>query len=597
VEEDGRVRFRLWAPTAGAVALQLEGESGPRHLEMQKLPAGWYELVTPLARAGSLYRFRIDGDLAVPDPASRYQPDDVDGPSEVVDPRGFDWPDAGWVGRPWEEAVIYELHVGSFTLEGSFRGIVAKLDHLRDLGVTAIELMPVADFAGSRSWGYDGVLPFAPDSRYGRPEDLKALVAEAHARGLMVFLDVVYNHFGPRGNYLHAYAEPFFTDRHHTPWGKAINFDGEDSGPVRSFFIHNAIYWLLEYNLDGLRFDAVHAIKDDSGTPFLQALATEARAALPADRLVHLVLENDDNSARLLERTPDGRPAHYTAQWNDDLHHALHVALTGESGGYYEDYAERPAARVARCLTQGFDYQGEPSAHREGRRRGEPSGHLPPTAFVNFLQNHDQVGNRAFGERLAHLVTPEALRLAMGVLLLTPPPPMLFMGEEWAASQTFPFFCDFDGELGEAVREGRRREFAAFPQFADPEVRDRIPDPLAFETFRSARLDWQAPATPLHGEWLEETRRLLKLRREIVVPLLKGAWHGAEGRAVGAAGLSAIWRFAAGELRLLANLSGEAMTGVDLAAIGPEAIWQVGIATAGELGPWAGVVGYRRSNS
>ncbi len=307
---------------------------------------------------GSRYRFRIDGDLLVPDPASRFQPESVDGPSEVIDPRAFEWADQGWRGRAWEEAILYELHVGAFTERGDFAGVAQRLDHLVALGVTAVELMPVAECPGEFNWGYDGVYPFAPERCYGRPEDLKALVEAAHARGLMLLLDVVYNHFGPQGNHLPRYAEPFFTKRHRTPWGAAIDFEGEQSRTVRDFFIHNALYWLEEYHFDGLRLDAVHAIHDSSKPDILTELAEAVHERL-GHREVHLVLENDRNEARRLERDAQGRAPLYSAQWNDDIHHTLHVLLTGERKGYYADYAERPIRQLGRCLATGFAYQGE----------------------------------------------------------------------------------------------------------------------------------------------------------------------------------------------------------------------------------------------
>ncbi len=472
------VRFRLWAPKAERVALRLHGTG---ELPMTRDDGGWHHLTTAAARAGSLYQYLIGGQ-AVPDPASRYQPEDVHGPSEVVDPGTYDWRDATWPGRRWEEIVLYELHAGSFSESGDFAGIARHLDHLVDLGVTAIELMPVADFPGGRNWGYDGVLPFAPDSRYGRPEELKRLIDQSHARGLAVFLDVVYNHFGPDGNYLHLYAPDFFTERHKTPWGAAINFDGDTARPVRDFFIENALYWLEEFHFDGLRFDAVHAILDDSRRHILTELAETVRARLGAGRPIHLVLENDKNQARLLG------PRLFTAQWDDDIHHALRVLTTGEIEGYYADYAERPAERLGRALAEGFAYQGDLSAYR-GEARGEPSAGLPPTAFVSFIQNHDQVGNNAFGTRLARLAAPEIIRIAAAIYLLSPQIPMLFMGEEWGAEQPFAFFCDFGPELAEAVRQGRRREFAKFPAFRDAAARARIPDPCAATTFASAVLD------------------------------------------------------------------------------------------------------------
>jgi maltooligosyltrehalose trehalohydrolase len=516
---DGRVQFRLWAPGASRVELALHTPEATRHLPMEASEDGWFELTTDAARAGSRYRYRIDGKLEVPDPASRLNSADVHQPSVVVDPAAFEWADASWRGRPWHEAIIYELHVGTFTPEGTFAAIEQKLDHLVQLGITFIELMPLADFPGARGWGYDGVLPYAPESAYGTPEELKHLIAAAHARKLGMMLDVVYNHFGPEGNYLHAYAPQFFTDRHETPWGAAINFDGPGSRAVRDFFIHNALYWLVEYHFDGLRFDAVHAIHDDSDTHILTELARAVRDGPGRERAIHLVLENNANQARFLGE-PGARDT-FDAQWNDDIHHCLHVIATGEADGYYVDYAQSPHALLCRGLADGFAYQGETSPH-EGHARGEPSAHLPPSAFVNFLQNHDQIGNRAFGERLAHLVVDEAALLAVtAVALLSPAPPLLFMGEEWAAPEPFVYFCDFEPELAAKVRAGRRREFARFEKFQDPDLADRIPDPTSVTAFRSAKLDWSKLTGPRHARWLNHYRRLLAIRRRDIVPRIR----------------------------------------------------------------------------
>jgi maltooligosyltrehalose trehalohydrolase len=515
----GGAEFRLWAPAARNVALRLHGQDTSPSAAMSRGEGGWYSQSVAEVQSGALYSFVIDGELAVPDPASRFQPQDVHGPSELIDPAAYVWRDAEWRGRPWHETVLYELHVGTFSPEGTYDGVANRLDHLADLGVTAVELMPLAESPGARNWGYDGVLPFAPEHHYGRPEALKRLVDADHARGLMVFLDVVYNHFGPEGNYLHRYAPQFFTGRHKTPWGAAINFDGADSRPVRDFFIHNALYWLEEYHIDGLRLDAVHAIHDNSAHDILVELAESVRAAFPAGRHIHLVLENDDNAVRYLERTNE-RPRHYVAQWNDDIHHVLHVALTRETGGYYEDYADATMRRLGRALAEGFVYQGEASPHRGGRMRGTPSAHLPPTAFVSFLQNHDQVGNRALGERIARLAPEAAVRAAMSVVLLSPSPPLLFMGEEWSAPHPFPFFCDYGADLAKAVRDGRSREFAKFAEFADPAARARIPDPLALQTYESAILDWAKLAESPHAKWLAFYRALLAIRRREIIPLL-----------------------------------------------------------------------------
>jgi maltooligosyltrehalose trehalohydrolase len=560
--DDGSVRFRLWAPAARQVELSLTDAGGTRHLPLAREEEGWFELRTEAARPGSQYYFRINGGQNVPDPASRFQARDVYGPSEVIEPQAFDWVDGGWHGRRWKEAVIYELHVGAFTPAGTFSAVQQRLDYLVDLGITAVELMPVSAFAGRRNWGYDGVFPFAPDSSYGRPEDLKALVQSAHARGLAVLLDVVYNHFGPEGNYLKLYAPQFFTPRHRTPWGDGINFDGPESRAVRDFFIDNALYWLTEYHFDGLRLDAVHAISDDSAPHILTELAATVRNAIAPDRQVHLILENERNQARRLQRNPQCQPETYTAQWNDDIHHALHVLTTGERDGYYSDYSERPLDQLGRCLTSGFAFQGEPSRSRNGELRGEPSDGLPPAAFVSFLQNHDQIGNRAFGERITQLADPRAVRAAMAVLLLAPSPPLLFMGEEFAADTPFLFFCDFEKDLAAAVTKGRRDEFAHFAAFTDPAARERIPDPNSVKTFEASRLDWRTIDQPLQRESLACYRQLLKLRRQHIVPRLSDPCHlQASYQVRPAQCLTAHWELSDGsKLTLLANLGADSVS-------------------------------------
>jgi maltooligosyltrehalose trehalohydrolase len=534
-------RFRIWAPSADALTLRLphRGVEQP----MRRTGRGWFELETDAAGPGDAYVYCLGDQLEFPDPAARAQADDVHGPSLVVDPATYEWQCADWRGRPWTETVLYELHTGTFTPEGTFDGVRGRLRELKALGITAIELMPVADFPGQRNWGYDGVLPFAPDRAYGSPDALKRLIDAAHQLDMMVFLDVVYNHFGPDGNYLHVYAKEFFTDDHQTPWGAAIDFGRPE---VREFFIQNTLYWLEEFRFDGLRFDAVHAIHDDWRPSFLDALGERVRATC-GDRLVHLVLENDANEARFMRGA-------FQAQWNDDIHHAYHVALTGETGGYYGDYRDDPVGLLGRALAEGFIYQGEPSAHRDGEHRGEPSGDLPPTAFVSFMQNHDQVGNRAMGERLAVLAPPAALQAMTTVMLLAPQVPMLFMGEEHAATEPFLYFCDFHDELAEAVREGRRREFRSFPEFADEAARAAIPDPNAISTFERSR----PPAQPTEAgaRHHELVKTLLRVRRERIVPHLAGA-PGGRGRRQrwGGHGLSVHWTLANGvELALIANL-------------------------------------------
>jgi len=581
LDPEGGVDFRLWAPDHDGITLELEvGPGAPASLPLERRVGGWHALRVPAAAAGTRYRFRLPDGLAVPDPASRRQPEGVHGPSEVIDPAAFVWDDHAWHGRPWAETVLYELHIGAFTPEGTFAAAAERLPELARLGVTAVELMPVAAFPGERNWGYDGVALFAPAAAYGTPAKLKAFVAAAHRAGLMVFLDVVYNHFGPEGNYLHAYARDFFTAAHATPWGDAIQF----GGAVRDFYAHNALYWLEEYNIDGLRFDAVHAIHDTAQPDILHEIAARVRAALPHERQVHLVLENDANQARYLERDPAGRPRAYVAQWNDDVHHALHCLLTDEETGYYADY--QPAARdhLGRCLTEGFAYQGERSAFRDGEPRGERSAHLPLTAFVGFLQNHDQIGNRAHGERLTRLAGARAVQAAQALLLLAPAPPLLFMGEEYGSRQPFLFFCDFGPDLAASVTAGRRREFARFAEFADPQAAARIPDPQAAETFARSRLDWDARTAHEHAAWLEEVRRILALRQTVIVPRLP-ALAGGRRRwtRLGERALYADWTAGGGALlSLFANFGAEAIAG--LAPPRAPLLWESAPGAAAALG-------------
>ncbi len=552
---NGRYRFRLWAPSCRKVDLCLFQADSETLLPMHPVPGGWHQREAEASPEG-LYAYRIDEELRVPDPASRFQPQDVHGPSQLVDITGWSWTDDRWTGRPWEETVLYELHVGTFSPEGTYAGVEQRLAHLVALGITAIELMPVSDFPGKRNWGYDGVLPFAPDASYGKPEDLKRLVQACHHRGIMVFMDVVYNHFGPEGNYLHAYCPEFFNKRHETPWGAAINFDADPTGTVREFFIQNALYWLEEYHLDGLRFDAVHAIADDSSPHILEEIAERVNSGPGLHRHIHLVLENDHNESRFLARKGTGQPEFYVAQWNDDIHHALHVLGTGEVGGYYKDYAKDPLGQLGRCLTEGFAYQNDPSPYRNGALRGEPSAHLPLSAFVSFIQNHDQVGNRAFGERISALAPQEVLRSLTAVMLLAPSPPLLFMGQEWGADQPFLFFCDFGDDLRHAVAEGRRREFARFPEFADPRVRERIPDPVETATFKASVLEWDALNREPHLSWFRFHQHLLALRRQEIIPRLTGMRAGLAKRRLYRHRLLCVqWTLGDGAvLHLMANL-------------------------------------------
>ena len=542
------VRFRLYAPSATQVELALDGAAP---VPLRRDDEGFFELVDSRARAGSRYMFVVDS-LRVPDPASRFNPDGPHGPSVVVDPAAFPWPHDDWQGRARHEHVFYEIHIGTFTPEGTYTAAAAKLPLIADLGITAIELMPLAQAPGARNWGYDGVLLYAPAHAYGTPDDLKALVARAHALGIAVYLDVVYNHFGPEGNYLQAYAREFYSDRHNTPWGAAI--DVLERAHVRAFFIENALYWLEEFRFDGLRLDAVHAIYDGADRAFLRELAATVHDR--ATRPVHLIVENDHNESALLE-------AGFRAQWNDDAHHAAHVAITAEHDGYYADYAESTTALLGRTLTKGFGYQGEPSGVRGGKRRGDLSEHLAHASFVTFLQNHDQIGNRPFGERITALAPDNAVRAVVALLLLAPPVPLLFMGEEWGASTPFLFFCDFEPDLARAISEGRRKEFGTFAGFADPAMRARIPDPSAPATFARSILRWEERTTSLHAAWLAYYRHLLHVRATEIAPRsARACGRDADYATIGAFGLQAQWRLDDGHTLVLeTNLGASAQAG------------------------------------
>ena len=538
-------RFAIWAPSVDGAEVVVDG----RRVEMQRGADGFFGCVDDKAAPGSRYAFRFDGSgLAVPDPASRFNPDGVHEPSEIVDANAYEWRDADWHGRPFHDAVIYELHVGTFTPQGTYAAAAERLDYLASLGVTAIELMPLAATPGRWNWGYDGVLPFAPHAPYGRPDDLKRFIDAAHEHGLMVLLDVVYNHFGPEGNYLGHYAQDFFTTRHPTPWGNGINFDDRSSAVVRQFFIHNALYWLDEYHFDGLRLDAVHTIIDDSDPSFLRELAAAVHA-MPSPRARHLVLENDRNDAALLARDPERRPLEFTAQWNDDFHHALYVLLTAETRGHYADYPE-PGADLLRVLREGFAYQGEHSRHRR-QGRGTASAHVPPEAFVNFLQNHDQIGNRPDAARMWALLPPARMLAAETLLALLPTPILLFMGDEFHAPSEFPFFCDFGEELARAVTEGRRSEFASL--WHDTAV-DSVPPPATEAARAAAVLDWSALTCEPHRAALERARRRFALRRRELAPRLPALAAG--GALLGPATLTARWSLADGTLlSVAANLA------------------------------------------
>jgi maltooligosyltrehalose trehalohydrolase len=493
---DGRTEFLVWAPNAGSVELLLLED---RAVSMERLEHGYRRAFGEGAGPGTPYRFRLDG-RELPDPASRSQPGGVHGPSEVVDPSTFEWSDGGWRGHALADLVIYELHVGTYTPEGTFDATAAHLDALVELGVTAIELMPVAQFPGSRNWGYDGVFPFAVQDSYGGPDGLRRLVDECHRRGLSVVLDVVYNHIGPEGNVLAEFG-PYFTGRYRTPWGEAMNFDGPGSDEVRRYFIENALRWSSEYHVDALRLDAIHGIVDTSAKPFLEELSQSVDAH---DRPLLLIAETDQDDVRVV--TPRGRGGlGMHAQWSDDFHHALHAFVTGERQGYYRDFGS--LEQIAKAYREGFVYSGEYSTFR-GRRFGSSSRDVPGEKLVVFAQNHDQVGNRFAGDRLSSMLSIEQLKLVAGVLLLAPYVPLLFMGEEYGELAPFHYFVSHsDPALVESVRRGRREEFAAFGWGED------VPDPQDEATFESSKLDHRLEGKEPHASIRSLYRDLLRLRR------------------------------------------------------------------------------------
>jgi malto-oligosyltrehalose trehalohydrolase len=505
---DNEIKFELFAPDVQNVDFVLFSNNKSIESKMIKKDHV-FEHISNVVKVGDKYYFKIDGNLKVPDPLSKYQPLDVNGPTEIFESK-FDWEDDGnWKGLPWNETVIYELHIGTFSPSGTFQGVIEKLDYLKSLGITALELMPIADFSGTRNWGYDCVLLFAPDSIYGNPDDLRELVKQAHKRGLQVFLDVVYNHFGPEGNYLSVYAKSeFFENNKSTPWGEAINYN---STFVRNFYIQNAFYWLEEFHIDGLRFDAVHSVIDESNPHLIKEIAQKVQEKFCKKRHIHLMLENDDNDSDFLK-------SKFVAQWNDDVHHALHVALTKEENGYYADYSFEAASKpisyyLAKTLCEGFAYQGEKSVYRNGKKRGKPSANLPSCQFINFLQNHDQVGNRTFGERISHIVqSKQALQTAIALNLLSPSIPLLFMGEEWSASTPFLYFCDFEESLSNAVFEGRKNESN------DENLIQNISNPAEADTFEKSKLNWEEQKDNPYNDMLSFYKSLLKLRAEKLIP-------------------------------------------------------------------------------
>jgi malto-oligosyltrehalose trehalohydrolase len=538
---DDVVRFRVWAEGQKNLTLRLNDNDIP----MVTSGNGWFQADVPGIRHGAEYQFVLQDGMTVPDPASRAQKGDVNGPSVVIDHRRYAHVNRGWKGRPWEETVIYELHMGTFTPEGTFRAAIDKLPYLAELGITQLEVMPVSQFGGSRGWGYDGVLLYAPHAAYGTPEDFHAFIDAAHGLGLSVVLDIVLNHFGPEGNYLPLLSPAFFDADRMTPWGNGIAYERE---PVRQYITDAPLYWLTEYRLDGLRFDAIDQIKDTSDTHILEEIAEKIREAIP-HRHVHLTTEDSRNVIFLHPRDEQGNTPLFTAEWNDDFHNAAHVFATGETHAYYQDFAFEPEKKFARALAEGFVYQGEVSL-QTGQSRGVECHTQPPPFFVDFIQNHDQTGNRAQGERLITLAGAEKTRVLLATLLLSPHIPLLFMGEEFGETHPFLFFTDFHGELAKAVREGRAKEFTGHAGHDET-----VPDPNDLNTFVRSTLDWDKLSQEEGKSWLRFTRSLLTLRHRHIVPLLRQGGtvegkilHTAHGR------VAVSWQFPQGTLSLALNI-------------------------------------------
>ena len=506
--QDG-VRFRIWAPNAQELALVLhDGKAAGTH-PLARTEGGIFETWVRGASAGDTYAYRMNGGEPRPDPASRFQPQGVHGPSQIVDADAYRWHDSAWRPRRIEDVIVYELHIGTFSPEGTFAGARARLPYLRDLGVTAVEVMPIADFAGDRNWGYDGAALFAPARTYGQPDDFRAFVDDAHRQGLMVILDVVYNHLGPEGAYLPHFSAQYLTDRRSGPWGRAVNLDGPGAEQVRRFIVDNALYWIRDFHVDGLRLDATHALVDDSNPHIIEELARSVREAAPASVILHA--EDHRNRAQMLEHPAEGGWG-LDGVWADDFHHVIRRMVAGDSHGYYADFAGT-AEELAAVLRQGWLYTGQPSIHMKGPR-GTSADRVPMYRFVVCLQNHDQVGNRATGDRVHHTISPEAWRAASVVLLTAPMTPLLFMGQEWAASTPFLYFTDLEPELGKRVTTGRRTEFAAFPVFSSTSGDEQIPDPQAAATFEASRLRWDERNEGEHARVLALYRQLLALRRK-----------------------------------------------------------------------------------
>lgn len=568
---EGGVRFRLFAPGVDQVGLRLNNAGVDQ--PMQRLDSGWYETVVHEAAAGTRYQFVLPDGTVVADPVSRFQPLDVHGPSEVIDPAVFAWTDAAWQGRPWSQTVLYELHIGTFTPEGTFAAAARKLPQLAEIGITAIEIMCLADFAGSRNWGYDSVLLYAPDATYGRPDDLRLLIDTAHRHGIQVILDVVYNHFGPEGNYLPKYFPQLLTRKHCTPWGDALNFEEDGKSDcakqVRELIIQNALYWVQEFHVDGLRLDAAHAIIDEGPLHVLDEMAMRVRSLASAQeppRHVHLIREDEANIADKLLRDDCGVCEKFTAQWNHDMSHLLGAAMRQDFSG---DEHDEETFKQAEAVAEGFVISAE--EHGESR---EVRCHVPPSAFVAFVQTHDLIGNRIAGERIHALAPEHAVRAVMALLLLSPQIPMLFMGDEFAATAPFPYFCDFGGELGQAVSKGRR-EFLRELHHADDAALQAAPDPQQESTFLSAKLDWQEREA---SNWPLWYRAILQARQQHVCAALEGRLERCGSfRVLRAGAFEVVWHLHDATLTLCANLRPDATDGF---ASQPENIWMEGSAAS-----------------
>ena len=509
VVHEEHTTFEVWAPEARRIELVIEKETDSINQPLQLSADGKWRCLSPEIAAGELYRYRINGDRVLPDPASRFQPHGVHGPSQVIDPHPFGWSDQNWRGIRMQEAILYELHVGTFSEEGTFAGVEKRLQYLADLGVNAIELMPLGDFPGNRNWGYDGVALFAPARCYGRPEDLRQLVNAAHTLGIAVLIDVVYNHFGPDGAYAPSFSPYYFTSQHKTFWGDAINLDGPDSSAVRSFFIENALYWLHEFHMDGLRLDATHSMIDESQRHFVRELVTRIRSTIQ-HRNILLIAEDHRNLAYTIKPEAQGGWG-LDAVWSDDFHHEVRRLLAGDSEGYFRDY-KGSVLDVAKTIQNGWLFTGQYSEYYKALRGTDPKD-IGPQRFVFFLQNHDQVGNRAHGERLHHQIEDASYRAAATLLLCAPQAPLLFMGQEWGADSPFFYFTDHHEELGLAVRDGRIKEFQHFSAFSDSVAQMTIPDPQSFETFLKSKLNWKELASDRHACLLRLYRSLLEIRK------------------------------------------------------------------------------------